>query len=166
MMASDKELPVFNTMSELECLDHRIPGTRCLACEDVENNPSILPPDKGRDHRLLLRKRGMLSELPRRRSGSQGRIQAGLCLARRDASLEAGRLYHGDHRADPPGFDPVGPGRGALRKCSRSAKTFSLSTSARRNPTRKDTSKGRSISRCTGSAAATRRSRWTAHWFS
>jgi rhodanese-related sulfurtransferase len=49
MMASDKELAVFNTMSELECRDHRIPGTRCLACEDVENNPSILPPDKGRD---------------------------------------------------------------------------------------------------------------------
>jgi len=48
MMASDKGLPVFNTMSELECLDHRIPGTRCLACEDVENNPSILPPDKER----------------------------------------------------------------------------------------------------------------------
>ncbi len=48
MMASDKNLPVFNTMSELECLDHRIPGTRCLACEDVENNPSVLPPDKER----------------------------------------------------------------------------------------------------------------------
>lgn len=48
MMASDKELPVFNTMSELECLDHRIPGTRCLACEDVENNPSVLPSDKER----------------------------------------------------------------------------------------------------------------------
>ena len=49
MMASDKNLPVFNTMSELECLDHRIPGTRCLACEDVENNPSVLPQDKERD---------------------------------------------------------------------------------------------------------------------
>jgi rhodanese-related sulfurtransferase len=48
MMASDKELPVFNTMSELECLDHRIPGTRCLACEDVQNNPSVLPSDKER----------------------------------------------------------------------------------------------------------------------
>ncbi len=47
MMASDKGLPVYNTMSELECLDHRIPGTRCLACEDVENNPSVLPADKG-----------------------------------------------------------------------------------------------------------------------
>jgi rhodanese-related sulfurtransferase len=49
MMASDKDLPVFNTMSELECLDHRIPGTRCLSCEDIENNPSVLPPDKSRD---------------------------------------------------------------------------------------------------------------------
>jgi len=49
MMASDKGLPVYNTMSELECLDHRIPGTRCLACEDVENNPSVLPADKDRD---------------------------------------------------------------------------------------------------------------------
>ena len=48
MMASGKDLPVFNTMSELECLDHRIPGTQCLACEDVESNPSILPPDKER----------------------------------------------------------------------------------------------------------------------
>ena len=49
MMASDKDLPVFNTMSELECLDHRIPGTRCLSCEDIENNLAVLPPDKGRD---------------------------------------------------------------------------------------------------------------------
>jgi rhodanese-related sulfurtransferase len=49
MMASDRDLPVFNTMSEIECLDHRIPGTRCLACEDVENNPAALPPDKSRD---------------------------------------------------------------------------------------------------------------------
>jgi rhodanese-related sulfurtransferase len=48
MMVSDKGLPVYNTMSELECLDHRIPGTQCLACEDVENNPSLLPPDKER----------------------------------------------------------------------------------------------------------------------
>jgi rhodanese-related sulfurtransferase len=48
MMASDKGLLVFNTMSEIECLDHRIPGTRCVACEDVENNPSVLPPDKER----------------------------------------------------------------------------------------------------------------------
>jgi rhodanese-related sulfurtransferase len=49
MMASDKGLRVYNTMSELECLDHRIPGTQCLACEDVENNPSVLPADKDRD---------------------------------------------------------------------------------------------------------------------
>jgi rhodanese-related sulfurtransferase len=49
MMVSDKGLPVFNTMSELECLDHRIPGTRCLACEEVENNSAILTSDKERD---------------------------------------------------------------------------------------------------------------------
>jgi rhodanese-related sulfurtransferase len=49
MMASDRDLPVYNTMSELECLDHRIPGTRCLACEEVESNPSVLPADKNRD---------------------------------------------------------------------------------------------------------------------
>jgi rhodanese-related sulfurtransferase len=49
MMASDKGLPVFNTMSELECLDHRIPGTKCLSCEEVENSPNtVLPPDKER----------------------------------------------------------------------------------------------------------------------
>jgi rhodanese-related sulfurtransferase len=48
MMASDKELRVFNTMSEIECLDHRIPGSKCLACEEIENNISVLPPDKER----------------------------------------------------------------------------------------------------------------------
>ena len=49
MMASDKDLPVYNTMSELECLDHRIPGSRCLPCEEIQNNPSVLPTDKNRD---------------------------------------------------------------------------------------------------------------------
>ena len=48
MMADNKDLPVYNTMSELECLDHRIPGTRCLSCEEIESNPSILPADKER----------------------------------------------------------------------------------------------------------------------
>ena len=48
MMASDKELRVFNTMSEIECLDHRIPGTQCLSCEEIENSPSVLPADKER----------------------------------------------------------------------------------------------------------------------
>lgn len=50
MMASDKDLPVFNTMSELECLDHRIPGSRCLSCEDIENSPvTVLPAERNRD---------------------------------------------------------------------------------------------------------------------
>lgn len=35
-----------NTMSQLECMDHRIPGSLCLACEDIEQNPKILPADK------------------------------------------------------------------------------------------------------------------------
>ena len=49
MMASDKDLLVFNTMSEIECLDHRIPGTKCLACEEIEKNVTLLPADKNRD---------------------------------------------------------------------------------------------------------------------
>lgn len=35
-----------NTMSQLECMDHRIPGSLCLACEEIEKSPQILPPDK------------------------------------------------------------------------------------------------------------------------
>lgn len=46
MMASDKGLLVFNTMSEIECLDHRIPGSKCLACEEIENDVTVLPADK------------------------------------------------------------------------------------------------------------------------
>jgi len=46
LMASDKGLLVFNTMSEIECLDHRIPGTQCLACEEIESNITLLPADK------------------------------------------------------------------------------------------------------------------------
>lgn len=48
MMADDRELPVYNTMSEIECLDHRIPGSQCLACEEIEKDISLLPPDKNR----------------------------------------------------------------------------------------------------------------------
>ena len=48
MMADDRELPVYNTMSEIECLDHRIPGSQCLACEEIEKDISRLPPDKNR----------------------------------------------------------------------------------------------------------------------
>ncbi len=35
-----------NTMSQLECMDHRIPGSLCLACEEIEQKPKILPPGK------------------------------------------------------------------------------------------------------------------------
>jgi rhodanese-related sulfurtransferase len=48
MMASDRGLAVFNTMSEIECLDHRIPGTNCLSCEEIEHSASGLPADKNR----------------------------------------------------------------------------------------------------------------------
>ncbi len=47
-MASDKGLVVFDTMSEIECLDHRIPGTKCLSCEEIEDSASGLPADKNR----------------------------------------------------------------------------------------------------------------------
>ena len=48
LMAADKDLLVFNTMSEIECLDHRIPGSKCLACEEIENDVTVLPADKDR----------------------------------------------------------------------------------------------------------------------
>jgi len=48
MMADDRDLPVYNTMSEIECLDHRIPGTKCLACEEIEKDVAVLPADKNR----------------------------------------------------------------------------------------------------------------------
>ncbi len=48
LMASDKDLLVFNTMSEIECLDHRIPGSQCLACEEIEKDVAVLPADKNR----------------------------------------------------------------------------------------------------------------------
>jgi len=52
MMASGKVMSVFNTMSEIECLDHRIPGTKCLSCEEIENSAAGLPAD--RDQALVL----------------------------------------------------------------------------------------------------------------
>ena len=48
MMADDRKLPVYNTMSEIECLDHRIPGSQCLACEEIEKDVTVLPADKNR----------------------------------------------------------------------------------------------------------------------
>jgi rhodanese-related sulfurtransferase len=47
MMGSGKNITLINTMSEIECLDHRIPGSRCVACEEIEANaPAVLPADK------------------------------------------------------------------------------------------------------------------------
>jgi rhodanese-related sulfurtransferase len=46
MMAPGKDITVVDTMSELECLDHRIPGTKCISCEQIENSAAILPADK------------------------------------------------------------------------------------------------------------------------
>jgi rhodanese-related sulfurtransferase len=41
-----RQAHLVNTMSHLECMDHRIPGSLCLACEEIEKSPQILPPDK------------------------------------------------------------------------------------------------------------------------
>ena len=46
MMASDKELPVFNTMSELECLDHRIPGTSAWPARISRTTPPSFRPTR------------------------------------------------------------------------------------------------------------------------
>ncbi len=48
MMDSGKDMTLINTMSEIECLDHRIPGSQCIACEEIESDPSVLPRDKDR----------------------------------------------------------------------------------------------------------------------
>jgi rhodanese-related sulfurtransferase len=48
MMAPGNEITVVDTMSELECLDHRIPDTKCISCEEIENSASALPADKER----------------------------------------------------------------------------------------------------------------------
>jgi rhodanese-related sulfurtransferase len=48
MMAPGKDITVIDTMSEIECLDHRIPGTKCISCEEIENSASALPADKER----------------------------------------------------------------------------------------------------------------------
>jgi len=44
MMAADRPVTVINTMSEIECLDHRIPGSLCIPCEDIEAGRAALPP--------------------------------------------------------------------------------------------------------------------------
>ena len=51
MMAPGKDITVVDTMSELECLDHRIPGTTCISCEQIENSAATLPADK--EHALV-----------------------------------------------------------------------------------------------------------------
>ena len=54
MMASGKGLPVFNTMSELECLDHRIPGHAVPGLRGDRKQRLRSAADKERAHRLLL----------------------------------------------------------------------------------------------------------------
>ena len=113
MMASDKGLPVFNTMSEIECLDHRIPGSKCLACEEIENNLPVLPADKDQDIVFYCESAGCYRSC--RAAGAA--VKAGYkqvhVLRQGNARLEAGRVCHGDDRADPAGIHPVGPGHGA-----------------------------------------------------
>ena len=46
MMASDKGLPVFNTMSEIECLDHRIPGSRASPARRSRTTPRFFRPTR------------------------------------------------------------------------------------------------------------------------
>ena len=56
-------------MSEIECLDHRIPGTQLPGLRGYREQPLRLAGRQGPGHRLLLRKRGLLPELPGRRCG-------------------------------------------------------------------------------------------------
>lgn len=41
-----EQLTLVNVMSRIECLDHRIKGSRCIACEEFKENLSAIP--KGR----------------------------------------------------------------------------------------------------------------------
>ncbi len=43
---STEKLTLVNVMSRIECLDHRIPGSLCIACEEFRDKASILPKDR------------------------------------------------------------------------------------------------------------------------
>jgi len=41
-----EQLTLVNVMSRIECLDHRIKGSRCIACEEFKENLSAIPKDR------------------------------------------------------------------------------------------------------------------------
>ncbi|HOS96211.1 MAG TPA: rhodanese-like domain-containing protein [Deltaproteobacteria bacterium] len=45
-----EQLTLVNVMSRIECLDHRIAGSQCIACEEFKDNLSSIP----RDRKLVL----------------------------------------------------------------------------------------------------------------
>lgn len=45
-LTKEKKAVVIDTMSYLECMDHRIPGSLCIALEEFENKSSALLKDK------------------------------------------------------------------------------------------------------------------------
>jgi hydroxyacylglutathione hydrolase len=47
-LVKDKNAVVVDTMSYLECMDHRIPGSRCIALEEFEGKSALYLPDKKR----------------------------------------------------------------------------------------------------------------------
>lgn len=48
MMKSGRAVTVINVMSEIDCRDHRIPGSQCVSCEEIEKDANRLPADKER----------------------------------------------------------------------------------------------------------------------
>ena len=141
MMASDKGLPVFNTMSEIECLDHRIPGSKCLACEEIENNPSVLPADKERVIVFYCESAGCYRSCRAADAAVKaGYRQVHVLEGGMPAWKQAGYSMETIERIPRGSIQSLRARR--LSRCSRSEKTFSLSMSARRSPTRKGTSKG------------------------
>jgi rhodanese-related sulfurtransferase len=45
-----EKLTLVNVMSRIECLDHRVAGSECIACEEFKDNLSAIP----RDRKLVL----------------------------------------------------------------------------------------------------------------
>jgi rhodanese-related sulfurtransferase len=45
-----EKLTLVNVMSRIECLDHRVAGSQCIACEEFKDNLSAIP----RDRKLVL----------------------------------------------------------------------------------------------------------------
>lgn len=48
MMGSKDKPVLIDTMSHIECLDHRIPGSLCIAAEEFASKISMLPADKNK----------------------------------------------------------------------------------------------------------------------